>query len=325
MGDLRGLVILVTGATGFIGATLCRRLREAGAEVHAVSRTQRSVAKRGLRWWKADLSQQGKTQRLCRMIKPDVIFHLASHVIGARNIENVAPTFQNNLMTTVNLLTVASEVGCQRIILSNSLEEPDRADTEPVPCSPYAAAKWASSAYARMFHALYQVPVSILRLFMVYGPGQRDLNKLVPHVTMSLLRGEAPKLTTGQRQIDWIYVDDVVDGMLAAAKAPGIEGKTIDIGSGGLTSIREVVDELVQLVNPEIKPLFGALAERPLEQTRVADTTEASASLGWKPKTPLRQGLERTVEWYRSTRTTASAFLLNVLCYSLMNEFIFTG
>ena len=150
-----------------------------------------------------------------------------------------------------------------------------------------------------MFHALYQLPVVILRLFMVYGPEQQDLRKLIPYVTLCLLRGEAPELTSGQREVDWIYVDDVVDGLIAAAEASNVEGKTIDIGSGELVSVRNVVEDLTRLVNPKIDPFFGALAERPLEQVRKADVAATLAQTGWKPKTSLREGLQNTVSWYR--------------------------
>jgi UDP-glucose 4-epimerase len=297
--QFRGQKVVVTGASGFIGSHLCRRLCNAGTEVHAISRRRRSREENNLRWRQGDLSDCATARDLVREVKPDVIFHLASHVMSARDLENVMPTFHNNLLSTVNILTAASEIGCRRIILSNSLEEPDPGDPTSVPSSPYAAAKWASSGYARMFHALYQLPVVILRLFMVYGPEQQDLRKLIPYVTLCLLRGEAPELTSGQRQVDWIYVDDVVDGLIAAAEAGNVEGKTIDIGSGELVSVRNVVEGLTRLVNPEIDPFFGALAERPLEQVRKADIAATLAQIGWKAKTSLREGLQNTVSWYR--------------------------
>jgi nucleoside-diphosphate-sugar epimerase len=231
-------------------------------------------------------------------IKPDVIFHLASHVVGTRELDAIMPTFRDNLMSTVNLLTVASEMGCQRIILTGSLEEPEFGDPHASPSSPYAAAKWASSAYARMFHALYNLPVVVLRVFMVYGPAQQDLRKLIPYVILSLLQGKTPQLASGQRLVDWIYVEDVVEGFLAAAQADDIEGCTINVGSGELVSIRDIVERLVRLINPHIKPIFGALPNRPLEQVRVADTASAYTMMRWQPTTSLQQGLQQTVDWY---------------------------
>jgi nucleoside-diphosphate-sugar epimerase len=250
-------------------------------------------------WCQGDLGESSVARNIIREIKPDIVFHLASHVVGARELDVVLPTFYSNLATTVNLLTLAGEIGCDRIILAGSLEEPDETDVIATPSSPYAAAKWACSGYARMFHALYQTPVSIARLFMVYGPGQKDLRKLIPYVILSLLRGEVPELTSGQRQVDWIYVDDVVEGLLAMAFASDIDGQIIEIGSGTLVTIAEVVRQLVEIVDPAIKPLFGAVADRPMEQIRTAKIDGTYDMIGWRARTPLQDGLRHTVDWYR--------------------------
>lgn len=290
--------VLVTGASGFIGSHLYRRLYRDGTEVHALSRTQHASDSPGLYWWKVDLAEIAAVRELVRTIKPDVVFHLASHNVGARDLDLVMPTFRSNLMSTVNLCTAISEVGCRRVVLASSMEEPEPEDSRAIPSSPYAAAKWASSAYARMFHTLYQLPVVILRIFMVYGPAEWHLRKIVPSVILSLLRGEAPQLTSGARLVDWIYVEDIVEGLLAAAQASGVEGQTIDLGSGELVSIRTLVEHLVRLINPQLQPLFGALPDRPLEQIRVANTANAAALLGWESATSLEEGLKRTVDWY---------------------------
>jgi nucleoside-diphosphate-sugar epimerase len=184
-------------------------------------------------------------------------------------------------------------------LLTGSLEEPEPGPGDPIPSSPYAAAKFAASAYGRMFHALYHTPVTILRLFMVYGPGQQDLRKLVPYVTLSLLKGQTPELSSGVRKVDWIYVDDVVAGYLAAATATGVEGSTIDLGSGRLDTVRTVVEELVGLINPRVQPLFGSIPERALEQTRTADVERSFRRIGWRTQVNLHDGLARTVDWYR--------------------------
>ncbi len=295
----RGQKILVTGASGFIGSHLCRRLYHGDIEVHAVSRRKPPDDQTPINWWQGDLAELETVQNLLTELKPDVIFHLASHVVGAREVNLVMPTFYSNLMSTVNLLTVAEQIGCRRIVLSGSLEEPAQDDHEAIPCSPYAAAKWAGSAYARMFHALYHLPVVILRVFMVYGPGERHLQKLVPHVILALLRGESPKLSSGKREVDWVYVEDVVEGFLAAGQAEDVGGQTIDIGSGALVSIRTVVGHLNRMINSQIEPCFNALPDRPFEQVRVADIAKTQAMIGWKPKTTLEEGLRRTVHWYK--------------------------
>jgi UDP-glucose 4-epimerase len=253
----------------------------------------------GVRWWQADLGDIEALRRLFKEIGPDTVFHLASHVYGAPNLEHVLPTFRGNLVSTVNLLVAAAETGCRRIVLTGSLAEPVHEQGETFPSSPYAASKWASSAYGRMFHALYRVPVVMTRVFMVYGPAQHDVSKLIPYVTLSLLQGHAPKIASGSRMVDWIFVDDVVEGFLAIAGAAGIEGATIDIGSGKLVSIREIVENLEQILSVNKRASFGALQDRPLEPVRIANVTETYSTIGWSPITSLATGLRTTVDWYR--------------------------
>ena len=296
---LEGQRVLVTGASGFIGSHLCHRLCREGAEVHAVYRSQCPANPNDLHCWKADLANLVEVRGVMSKAQPELIFHLASHVKGAPDLDHVFPTFQSNLQSTVNLLVLAAESRCRRMVLTGSLAEPEVTNGELFPSAPYAAAKWASSGYARMFHALYNLPVVIARVFMVYGPAQTDLTKLIPYVSLSLLRGESPKITSGNRLVDWVYVSDVVDGFMALGQQPGIDGSTIDLGSGSLVSIREIVQLVASIVGGEKFPEFGALPDRPMEPTRLAKTAETFAAIGWKPQIPLCQGLERTVAWYR--------------------------
>jgi UDP-glucose 4-epimerase len=235
---------------------------------------------------------------LLRKIKPDVIYHLAGSVGASPALELVLPTFHSLLLSTVNLLTAVAETGCRRVILTGSLTEPQIGKSEPVPGSPYAASKWAANAYGRMFHELFATPCVIVRPFMTYGPGQ-DPRKIIPAVILSFLKGEAPRLSSGRWEADWVYVDDVTQGFLKVAVAPQIDGATIDLGSGQLVSVQAIVDQLTEIVGNGLKPIFGALPDRPLEQVRVADIVDTHAKLGWKASISLETGLKQTVEWYR--------------------------
>jgi nucleoside-diphosphate-sugar epimerase len=245
-----------------------------------------------------DLAEADEIMAVVRTVRPDTVFHLASHVSGNRALAMIRPTLRDNLLSTVNILTAATDADA-RVILAGSMEESAPDDSDSAPGSPYAAAKTAASVYARLFHALYELPMVHLRLFMVYGPGQRDASKLVPYVTNALLDGEQPRVTSGLREVDWIYVDDVVSAFLATAEATAVDGKTIDIGSGQLITIRSLVERLVHIVGAPVQPLFGALSDRPLQHRRVADVALTQSLIGWQPRTTLDAGLERTVQWYR--------------------------
>jgi nucleoside-diphosphate-sugar epimerase len=293
-----GRKVLITGASGFLGSHLAERFNQCGAEVHGTSRVQHPHYAHSIHWTQSDLLDLASVQRLIRRLKPDIIFHLAGQATGAPDLQLVLPTFQSLVVSTVNLLIAASDARCGRVVLMGSLNEPLPRQSEVLPGSPYAAAKLAGNAYGRMFHALYGLPVVIARLFMTYGPRQNP-RKLIPYVTMSLLEGKAPRLSNAELDIDWIYIDDVIEGLLAAADKPNLEGTTVDLGSGSLTSVRSVVEQLQALIDPHVEPLFGALSDRPREHVRMANTAQTALRLGWKPAISLQHGLQLTVDWHR--------------------------
>jgi nucleoside-diphosphate-sugar epimerase len=302
MGDMRlaGQRVLVTGASGFLGSHLCARLLAEGAEVHAVSRTSRSASDERLRWWCAGIEDLDTARRLVANVKPARIFHLSGLVNGAPVLDLVMPTYHSLLTSSVNLLTAVAEAGCERFVMVGSLEEPTENAAEVSPTSPYGAAKWAASAYGRMFKQLFGLPVVIARTHMTYGPGQPTW-KVIPYTILSLLRHEAPRLSSGRRPLDWVYVDDVVDGLLLAGCRPGLEA-AVELGSGTLTPIRDIVAKLVDLIAPSVQPIFDARPDRPRASERPADIETTRARLGWAPTTSLDEGLAWTVAWYRRQR-----------------------
>jgi UDP-glucose 4-epimerase len=289
--------IAVTGASGFIGLHLCRTLLDQGVEVHALSRSKPRIIDPRFRWQEVDLTNADSTRRAFASIRPELVFHLCSYAQGERELALVLPTFRGEVEATINVLINATETGCQRLVAAGSLEESESSD---VPSSPYAAAKAASRTYARMFHRLYGLPVVMTRIFMTYGPGQ-PAKKLIPHSVGRMLSGEPLKIASPDRKVDWIYVEDVVRGLLAVASAPGLEGQSVDLGSGELVSIREIIGRIQRLTNSSTSVEFGALPQRAFEQVRSADTNRTHALTGWRTIVPLDAGLARTVEFYANS------------------------
>lgn len=304
MSTRAGSRVLVTGASGLIGRNVLE-LIGAGADTHAVSRRPQP-ARAGVTWWQSDLAQPGVTTRLMHEIAPEIVIHLAGEVRGERSLEAVAPTLRANLVASVELLEAAARLGCRRVVMSGSLLEEPVGTAQATPPSPYGASRWAASAYARMFHALFATPIVILRPSFAYGPGQ-ETTKLVPHVITTLLAGGSPALSSGDRLLDLVFARDVAEAYLAAAVKSGVEGSTIDIGVGHLTSVREVVATIVELVGTTAGvPEFGRVAVRQLEQQIEVDPEAAAAALGWRAQTPLVEGLRRTITWYRESLSQAA-------------------
>ena len=296
-----GKRVLVTGASGFLGRHVVDQLAALGCHVTCVSRNPHSDDRSNVEWLKSDLSNRTEAAWAVRKAGPGIVFHLAGESKGDQRIENVTDCFKNDLEATVNCLLAAQELGgCSRFVMTGSLEEPisphNRDDADPIPLSPYAAAKFASGFYGRMFNRLYDLPVVILRPFMTYGPGQKK-HKVVPYTILSLLRGKPPQLSSGDRPIDWIFVGDVVDACVLAGVSPDAAGRTLELGSQEAVPLRTVVEKIYSLVGGP-RPVFGVMQDRGVK--RVADSCAAFQVLNnWKPQTRLDDGLRETVEWYR--------------------------
>jgi UDP-glucose 4-epimerase len=294
----QGRRVLVTGARGFIASRLCQRLIADDAVVCGLS-TKAITPRAGMSWRQIDLTDRAAVTALIRDVRPEVLFHLAGHVTGSQSVEHVLPTVDQNLISTINILTTAVETAGCRVVLAGSMQEPSPDDPNSVLCSPYAASKWACNAYARMFHGLYRLPVSIARPFMVYGPGQWDSAKLLPYVITSFLKGDAPRVSSGDRALDWVYVDDAVDGFLAVALSPFDDARTIDLGTGTLVSIRDVIGRVRRIIGSHVDAGFGAIPDRPFERPHAARVEETKQLIGWSASTSLDDGLKATVDWYR--------------------------
>lgn len=289
-----GQRVLVTGASGFVGGYLCAALLDLGAEVHALSRQSIGVSPHCKRYT-IDLKDLDAVRGVLAQIRPQIVYHLASQVTARQEIELVLPMLSNNLIGTVHLLLALTEVNCQRVVMVGSSEEP----VNNVPTSPYAASKAGARLYAGLFQQIYGLPLVAARLFMAYGPQQQP-NRLIPYLVLSLLRGESPRLSSGVRLCDFVYVVDAVCGLLTMGLHQGVIGSTIDLGTGKGVSIREMAILAADLIDGTARPLFGAIADRTGERNEVANLPATQALVGWTPNVSLEDGLKRTIEFYQT-------------------------
>ncbi|MEV0381980.1 NAD-dependent epimerase/dehydratase family protein [Nonomuraea sp. NPDC050643] len=290
----------MTGASGFIGGALVRRLAELDAQVHGASRGVVAASSAGgVVGRRVDLRDAVAVDEVFAAVRPEVVFHLAGEVNGARDVAVVRPTMEGNLSATVNVLTAAVAYG-SRVVLAGSSEEPRPGNGHTPAPSPYAMAKTAAAGYAGLYRRLWGLSHTIVRPTMVYGPGQRDTAKIVPYVTLALLRGERPRLTSGAKLVDWVYVDDVVEAFVLAGLSERAAGQEFDVGTGTRVSVREAVELLYRIAGDDSAPPFGAVADRPLDVPQTADLGPALELVGWRPRVGLEEGLRRTFLWYKA-------------------------
>ena len=241
-----------------------------------------------------------QAKKILEGIQPDIIYHLSGEVTASTDIKLVQPTFHSLVTSTVNILSLATKFNCERVLLTGSCTEP--VELESAAGSPYAAAKCATRTYGKMFWQCYQTPVVIVRPFVGYGPGQAS-GKLIPYVINSFFKKESPHLTSGKWSSDWIFIDDIIEGMILSTVTPQIEGCTLDFGTGVLTTVKDVVLIIKEIIGYEVEPLFGTLADRDNEFVRLARVEETFDKLKWEAKISLHEGLLKTVAHHKNVIT----------------------
>jgi nucleoside-diphosphate-sugar epimerase len=303
--------VLVTGAAGFIGSHLTRRLVREGAEVHALTGEVSSVFPtrlldlRGqITLHEGNITDRTAMEAVAKEVRPSVVFHLAAYTHVGKSWYRVDECIQSNIQGTMNLLLALEGTGYDRFIYTGTseiygdIDVPFREDAKVNPISPYAVSKYAGERFCRMYQQGLSWPIVLVRPFNAYGPAQTP-DRIIPETIVRAIRKQELKLTSGRQTREFNYVEDIADGFVLLATTPGIEGELINIGGGEEVTIRDVVTEIVDLLGNPIEPSFGALEHRPNEIWRMyCDSTRARELLGWKPSHSLRQGLEKTIAWY---------------------------
>jgi nucleoside-diphosphate-sugar epimerase len=311
MAELSSSRVLVTGAAGFIGSHLTRRLVAEGAEVHALSDEVSSVYPtrlidlRGkITLHEGNIADRTAMEAIAKEVKPSIVFHLAAYTHVGKSWYRVDECIQSNIQGTVNLLLSLDNVGYDRFIYTGTseiygdIDVPFREDAVVNPISPYAVSKYAGERFCRMYQQGLGWPIVLVRPFNAYGPAQSP-DRIIPETIVRAIRKQELQLTMGTQTREFNYVEDIADGYVKLATTPDIEGELFNIGGGEEVTIRHLVEQIVDLLGHPIEPRFGALEHRPNEIWRMyCDSTKARERLGWKPQHDLRSGLAKTIEWY---------------------------
>jgi len=282
--------LLVTGATGFIGRRLIPAALATGHEAMLLLREQHRDGQAlpaplaSLPAVYADLRDREGTRRAVEAAAPEAVLHLAAAGVTAPFLpadEAVA----HNVLGTIHLLEASAHMAT-RIVVARTPGEREALNV-------YAASKAAAWQFCRMAVRTRGLPIVGAMIFQAYGPGQAAHN-LIPAAMAAARAGANFKMTPGNQVRDWIYVDDVVEGLLAALCRPLPAGTTVELGTGVGTSVAAVVERIYTLCGSGGRPLLGALPPRPGESNRqIADADGTRASLGWQATTGLDEGLMR--------------------------------
>ncbi|MEO1230601.1 MAG: NAD-dependent epimerase/dehydratase family protein [Myxococcota bacterium] len=312
MSDLRrsleGRRVLVTGANGFMGSHLVRRLLAQGVgELHGFWLGEHQLLDGlDLQLHEIDLTDPEATATAVDAIRPEFIFNLAAMVNVERKLKLAGKLFAVNTQGPINLVTACARHGFESFVHVGTCEEygdnptPFTEDQVPNPVSPYSASKVAATYFFRMLHKTQGLPVSVMRPFLTYGPHLRN-RMLTTLLIKKGLAGESLPMTPAEQTREFNYVEDIVAGFVQAAESPAADGEIINLGCGEEVQIAEFAKLMMELFDGKLKVELGALPYRPGETWHFYCSNEkAKRLLGYKPQVSLREGLERTIEWYRA-------------------------
>ena len=302
---------LITGAAGFLGSSLANRLVREGHEVRGLddlSTGDPAVLSPEVHFTRGDVNDRPKLWTLLQEV--DCVYHLAARVLVPESVLYPREYNQTNVGGTVSLMEAMRDVGVRRVVFISSgavygdqQQQPVREDALPNPRSPYAVSKLAAEYYVKTIGGLWGIETLCLRVFNAYGPGQHFPPVHAP-VVLSFLRQALNNGTLvvhgdGQQTRDYVYVDDVVNAMLAASTAPYVNQLTINVGSGRETSVRDLAKLVISVTgsNPEV--VYNPRSDRGSSRL-CADLSLAADKLNYKPSIGLETGLRLTLE--RDTR-----------------------
>lgn len=302
--------ILVTGATGFIGANLARYLVSNQQEIHIIIRETSDL------WrikdiisyaatYNLDLEDREKTRKIIKLIKPDVVFHLANLGLYAGVNSSPRRLIDVNFLGTTNLLEACANLNLQCFVNTGSSAEYGPKESIMVEkdyCQPttfYGLSKLTATLYSTVAAKTTKLPIICLRIFSPYGPFDSS-TRLIPYVITRALKDRELLLANPRSVRDFIFVDDVVSAYLQTINnAKKNRGEIFNVGSGIQTSVADIVNQIIKIIGSKSRIKWGVQKSRPQESPSwQADITFAKSKLYWEPKYSLESGLRKTIEWF---------------------------
>ncbi len=307
---------LVTGGAGFIGSNLIKALLDRGDEVSVLDnfstgkRENLGPFQNRVNVIEGDLRSYHIVLEAARGV--EVIFHQGALPSVPRSINDPITTNQVSVEGTLNILDAAKDTGVRRVVYASSssiygqnARLPKREDMTPAPISPYAVAKLAGENYCQVFTRTYGLETVCLRYFNVFGPRQdprSEYSAVIPlFVTAFLDGGRITVYGDGEQSRDFTHVDNVVQANLLAAEAADAAGEVLNVACGEQTSLNQMLDALRRLSKVDVEVVYKQQRAGDVKHS-LADIERARKVLGYTPKVFAEEGLEKSLEWYRTAR-----------------------
>jgi nucleoside-diphosphate-sugar epimerase len=308
---------LVTGVAGFIGRSIAAELLKRGESVRGVDnfitgKRSNLIGLEAMEFIEGDLADPAVCAKVCAGV--EVVFHEAALASVPRSVADPVATNTNCVTATLNVLVAAKQAGVRRVVYAGSSSAygdtptlPKHEGMLPNPISPYAVAKLAGEQYMRAFARVYDIETVVLRYFNVFGPYQDPTSHysgVLAIFCRKMLAGEQPTIYgDGEHSRDFTFIENVVNANLLAASAPAekVSGQMMNCATGARITLNDTFNILRELTGYKGDPAYAEPRRGDIRDS-LADITQATERLGYKPTVDFREGLRRTVEWYRASR-----------------------
>ena len=309
---------LVTGGAGFIGSHLAEELVRRGHDVRVVDnlvtgRRSNLDHVKGVEFLEGDLADASVAARAVEGC--DYVLHQAAIPSVPRSVKDPVTSNRANVDGTLNVLVAARDAGVKRLVFAGSSSAygdtptlPKHEDMPNRPLSPYALQKVIGEEYLKMFTSLYGLETVTIRYFNVFGPRQdpsSPYSGVISVFAAALLENRSPTIFgDGEQTRDFTYVANVVDGVLRACDASGASGEVINVATGGRISLNQLFRTMRRMIGASVEPRYGEPRAGDVRDSQ-ADISKAARLLGYEPAVSFEDGLQRTVDWYRTATALA--------------------
>jgi len=316
--DFQGLKnarVLVTGGAGFIGNNLVRRLLQNDVSSIVIMDNQSSGMSvflpndQRITFVGMDIDKMDKLNFVINQHEFDYVFHLAAHFANQNSVDHPFSDIQTNIVGTVSLLEILKfHKSLRKFVYASSscvygTASEMNENTFIYPSeTPYSINKYTAELYTQYYAHLFHVPTVSIRIFNTYGPYEMagKYRNVIPNFIEKALNGEDLVITgTGRESRDFTFVDDLVDLMLRAALSPSKEGEIYNGGTGDRTEILQMAEIIKEVTGSMSNIVFKPARNWDKVKDRLSDTSKSAKELGYTPNVTIREGLEKTINWYK--------------------------
>jgi nucleoside-diphosphate-sugar epimerase len=306
---------LVTGGAGFIGSNICRRLVKEHCFVRVVDnlltgkRSNLAPIADKIDFVEADMGEPEMARRVCRDI--DVVLHEGALPSVPRSVDDPASMHRHCVDATFTLLMAARDAHVKRFVYAASSSAygdtptlPKVETMTPSPLSPYAVGKLVGEYYCSVFSSVFGLETISLRYFNVFGPHQDPASQYaaaIPAFVTAILQDRPPTIYgDGEQSRDFSYIDNIVEANLLAARARKTQGEVINIACGEAVTVNAIIKAINELLGKNVRPNYVPSRLGDVKHS-LADITAAKKLIGFKPVVLFRQGLDKSIDWYRKS------------------------